>query len=129
MTKIVTRNELQARLAANSGLALETMIDRSPALNETRPLAKDLSAIGVIGLEALGYLTNSVAPPPEWRDASLAVLEQAAKPKAAVEFAVIPSLRQLVVAAAEQPRLKTMSAAEWKRMVASLATPEVAKPK
>jgi len=98
------------------------LMDKSPALHEAKPLAKDLSDLGTIGLEALSYLSRRVPPPAEWRDAKLAALENAAKPKAALEFAVIPSLRQLVIAASELPRLSEMTPAEWREYVKLQAT-------
>ncbi len=105
------------------GPELEVMIEGSPALHEARPLAKDLSELGTTGLEALSYISRGVAAPAEWRDARLSAIEQAAKPKAALEFVVIQSLRQLVHAAAELPRLGQLSPAEWKAQVKSLAAP------
>ena len=107
----------------NAGPELEVLIDRSPGLQEARPLAKDLAELGTTGLEALSYLARGVAPPAEWRDARLAALDAAAKPKAALEFPVIPALRQLVVAAYEQPRLGRLMPAEWKSQVKALAAP------
>ena len=107
----------------DTGPQLEALIDRSPALAEARPLAGDLSRIGTIGLEALSYLTKGVAPGNEWRDARLAALEEVAKPKAALEFPVIPSLRELVVAAYELPQLKTTTPADWRKRVKQLAAP------
>ncbi|MDT7778302.1 MAG: hexosaminidase [Acidobacteriota bacterium] len=102
---------------------LEALMDRSPALNEARPLARDLSAAATIGLEALSYLSNGVQPSVEWRDSRLAALDEAAKPKAALEFAFMPALRELVVAAYEQSQLKTSTPAEWRGRVRQLATP------
>ncbi|MGH9944100.1 MAG: beta-N-acetylhexosaminidase, partial [Pyrinomonadaceae bacterium] len=103
----------------SAGPELEAMIDKSPALHEARPLARDLSDLGEAGLEALSYLSRGVAPPAEWRAARLASIEQAAKPKGALEFAVIPGLRQLVVAASELPRLKGMTTAQWRAHIKS----------
>jgi hexosaminidase len=119
--------ELQETLDAwhDAGPPLEALIDGSPALAEARPLAADLSQIGAIGSEALSYLTRNVAPGNEWRDARLAALAEAAKPKAAVEFAVIQSLRQLVYAAAELPTLKVLSPGDWKTHVKTVAAPPV----
>ncbi|MBV9929126.1 MAG: family 20 glycosylhydrolase, partial [Acidobacteria bacterium] len=105
----------------DAGPELATLVDRSPALHEARPLAADLPALGTTGLEALSYLTRGSAPTAEWRDARLKALDEAAKPKAALEFAVIQGLRQLVVAAYEQTRLRQMTAAEWKAQVKTLA--------
>jgi hexosaminidase len=105
----------------NAGTELEATIDRSPALHEARPLAFALSKMGMAGLEALSFLRKGVAPTTEWRDASLATLEQAAQPKAALEFPIIPSMRELILAAYELPQLKTMTQVEWRKQIKQLA--------
>jgi hexosaminidase len=102
--------------------ALGPMIDRSPALQEARPLANSLSDIAGAGLEAMSYLSSGDAPPTEWRNAQLARLDEAAKPKAALEFVVITSVRKLVIAAIELPQLRSTTPAEWKKRVTMLAT-------
>jgi hexosaminidase len=107
---------------------LGPMIDRSPALQEARPLVSSLAEIGEAGLEAITHLSSGDPVTPEWRDARLAMLDEAAKPKAALEFVVITSLRKLVIAAAELPQLKTAAPAEWKKRVTMLATPPSPKP-
>ena len=106
-----------------AGTELERLLDESPALHEAKPLAKDLSALATAGLDALSYLSKGVAPNVAWRDATLARLQQAAEAKAALEFPVIPGVRQLVVAAYELPRLKNTTPAEWKGRVKQLAAP------
>ncbi|MDT5121355.1 MAG: hexosaminidase [Acidobacteriota bacterium] len=106
----------------SAGPELEAMMDGSPSLREARPLAKDLSEIGAAGLEALSFLTRGVAPSAEWRDARLSLLEQAAKPKAALEFPIIPSVKELIIAASELPQLKTLLPHEWRKRVKQLAT-------
>ena len=105
----------------NAGTELEAMIERSPALHEARPLAVDLSKLGMAGLEALSFLRKGVAPTTQWRDSLLATLDQAAQPKAALEFPIIPSVRELVVAAYELPQLKTMTQVEWRKHIKQLA--------
>jgi hexosaminidase len=85
----------------DAGIALGPMIDRAPALQEARPLAKNLADVAASGLEAIAYLSTGDAATAEWRDAQLAKLDEAAKPNAALELVVIPSLRKLVLAAAE----------------------------
>jgi hexosaminidase len=107
----------------NAGRALGPMIDRSPALQEARPLANDLSAIAETGLEAMSSLSAGDAPTRDWSTAQLAKLDEAAKPKAALEFVVITSVRKLVVAAAELPQLRSTTPAEWKKRVTTMATP------
>jgi hexosaminidase len=112
----------------DSGPVLEALIDRSPALAEARPLARDLASAGTVGLEALSYLQQGVAPTAEWRDKALASLDEIAKPKAALEFPFVQSLRELVVAAYEQPQLKTTAPADWRNRVRELAAPPKQKP-
>ena len=92
-----------------SSLALNPIIDRSPALEEARPLVRNLGELGIMGKEALAYLESGTTPTAEWRDAQLARLKEAGKPNAALEFVVISSLTKLVNAAAERPTLKTAS--------------------
>ncbi len=106
-----------------AGHALGPMIDRSPALQEARPLANNLSVIADAGLEAISYLSAGDAATAEWRDAQLAKLDEAAKPRAALEFVVIKSVRKLVIAAAELPRLRSVTPAEWKGQVTTMAGP------
>jgi hypothetical protein len=52
----------------------------------------------------MSQITAGEAATTEWRDAQLAKLDEAAKPKAALEFVVIGSLRKLVITAAETKR-------------------------
>jgi hexosaminidase len=107
------------------GVALGPIIDRSPALQEARPLATDLSDIAQVGLEAVTYLSAGEAATPQWRDAQLAKLDQATKPKAALEFVVISSVRKLVIGAAELAELKSTTPAEWQQRVMRLANPTI----
>ncbi|HBB97544.1 MAG TPA: beta-hexosaminidase [Blastocatellia bacterium] len=102
---------------------LGPMIDQSPALQEARPLANNLSAIAEAGLEALSYLSSGSAPAAEWSQKQLARLDEAAKPKAALEFVVITSVRRLVIAASELPQLRSMTPAEWNKRVTTMASP------
>src|SRR5205807_10285833 len=55
--------------------ALGPIVDRSPALQEARPLANNLSAIAEAGLEAVAYLAAGDAATTEWRNAELAKLD------------------------------------------------------
>jgi hexosaminidase len=113
------RSELGEMLASwqTSGASLEPLIDRSPSLKEVKPLATNLSVLGETGLEALSYLKLNLPPTAEWRTASLLKMDEASKPYGALEFVVVPSLRKLIVAAAESQRLLTMSATEWNEHV------------
>src|SRR5256714_6437332 len=119
----LNRSDLELTLAEwqTASRTLGPMIDQSPALQEARPLANDLSAIAESGLEALSYLSSGSTPTTEWRQAQLAKLDEAAKPKAALEFVVLTSVRKLVIAAGELPQLRSMTPAEWNKRVTTLA--------
>jgi hexosaminidase len=126
------RDELITMLTTwrNIRPAVDRLIDQAPALRETAPLAADVSAMGGLGLEAMSFLAAGTAPPADWRDASLGLVDAAARPRAAVELAVTPTLRKLIVAASEIPRLGTMSREDWKANVDRLASPPApAKPR
>ena len=118
------RSELGQALAGwqTAGASLEPLIDRSPSLKEVKPLATNLSVLGETGLEALSYLKLGLPPTPEWRTASLLKMDEAAKPSGALEFVVIPSVRKLIIAAAESQRLQTMSATDWNNHINKIAT-------
>lgn len=107
------RVELTQMLAEwqESGAALGPIIDRSPSLKEIKPLTKGLSELGDVGLEAISYLKLGQPPTREWREATTLKLDEAAKPYAALEFMVVPAVKQLVLAAVEigQPRRTTTS--------------------
>ena len=100
------RAELSEMLSdwQTAGASLGPTIDRSPALKEVKPLAQSLTQLGSTGLEAITYLKLGMPPPREWRDQSLAKLDEAAKPYGALEFVVIAGVKQLVNAAAEVKR-------------------------
>ncbi|HLA12693.1 MAG TPA: family 20 glycosylhydrolase [Pyrinomonadaceae bacterium] len=102
---------------------LEPIIGRSPGIQEITPLARNLGSLGEVGQEALAFLKRGGTPRTEWRETSLAKLDEAAKPHAALEFVVISSIKQLVTAATELPQLGKMTPAEWREHVKKTATP------
>jgi hypothetical protein len=80
--------------------AIDLLIDGSPALAETRPLADDLVALAGTGLEAVSYLRSGIAAPAEWKAAAAARLEAAGTPKGQLEFPILGAMKRLVAAAA-----------------------------
>jgi hypothetical protein len=101
--------------------AVRVLADRSPLLRDAVPLADSLAEMAAAGLEAVQYLSHGGAPPLGWREERLALLDRVARTPSEVDFTVIPALRRLVHAAAEQPRLRTMTTAEWSAHVRALA--------
>lgn len=121
----LNQNELKKTLTSwrDASISLEPVIDRSPSLEEVRLLSRNLGDLGTIGLEALAYIEAGVTPSVQWRDAKFAKIDEAAKPKAALEFAVISSVRRLVVGASELSQLKSTTAVEWTKRVLALSEP------
>jgi hexosaminidase len=101
--------------------SLRVMADRSPVGRDAGQLAGELSEMSGAGLEALQYLAAGVQPPVLWREEKLLLLDRVAKTPREVNFAILPSLRRLVFAAAELPQLKSRTAADWKAGVLKLA--------
>jgi hexosaminidase len=102
---------------------LEALIDRAPALRETAPLARDLGDLGAIGQEALAFLAVRGTPLPDWRERTIAALDQATRPKAALEFPFSRAMRELVFAALEHAQLGQLAPAEWRARIRELAAP------
>jgi hexosaminidase len=119
------RNRLLAMFVGWRDLrpAFAILADGAPALAEAVPLANNLAEVGIRGIEALEYLRAGVAPDDGWRTSALAALDEAAKPRAALELPFLAAMRELVVAAVDQPALATMSRAEWRQHVSALAAP------
>ena len=55
-------------------------------------------------MEAVTYLKLGMPPPREWRETSIAKVDEAAKPAGALEFVVIGAVKQLVNTAADIKR-------------------------
>jgi hexosaminidase len=90
------------------------------------PASSGLSAeeaARIVGGEATMWSEWVTPPPTGWPEAALAQLDAAAKPRAALELAVVLPLRKLVVACAEVAQLSTMSRNAWKTRVDALAAP------
>jgi hexosaminidase len=75
----------------------------SPRLVQAEPRAQQLAQLGTAGLEAVSYLSSGLPAVAGWKDATLAVLDEAEKPQALVRFTVIKPLRDLVNAVQEAP--------------------------
>lgn len=106
------------RGAANK---LVPLMEKSSALHEAKPLVEDWRNLSAIALEALSYLENNSAPPSAWREAQMKNLAEITKPKAALEFAVVPGVKLLIAAAAEMPNLKDAAPAEKRERIRKLA--------
>jgi hexosaminidase len=80
--------------------ALLNYMENSPALVEAAQLSADFRRLNQVILDALGALEKRSPQSAEWRDARNKILDEVAKPKAALEFVVIARAKKLVEAAA-----------------------------
>ncbi|MCU1288519.1 MAG: Beta-N-acetylhexosaminidase [Acidobacteria bacterium] len=108
---------------------LAAQVETAAALSEAKMLVANWQNINAVGLEAVSYLEKNETPPAEWRDATLKTLSELTKPQAALEFAIAPGVRMLVVAAAEMSKLKNASASERREKIRSIAFPKPASKK
>lgn len=86
----------------NSQNALQKLVENSPALAEARQLSTDFQTLTKIAQESLEALDKKSVQNAEWRDAQLKMLSEIAKPKAALEFVIVESVKKMVVAVSQQ---------------------------
>ena len=77
---------------------LKPTFSASDLTAELTPVAKDLTVIATIGLQALDDLRNQRTPSPAIAQASLGFLKEAAQPKAALRNMAVPPVEALVQA-------------------------------
>ncbi len=86
----------------DTGKTLQPMMENSPALAEAKQFSADLQKLGEIGLEAISHLEKQSGATIEWRDTKIKMLDEIAKPKAALELQVVGNLKKMVVAVYEK---------------------------
>lgn len=80
----------------NTGSQLKPIFENNPPLFEAKQLATDLQDLGEIGLEITDIWGTGKTASQDWKDTKLKRLTEIAKPKAAVEFQVVVSLKKLI---------------------------------
>ena len=81
---------------------LQQIMENSPALMEAKQLAADFQNLNEMALEVLDNLDKKQTQNTAWQDAKLKTLAEIGKPKAALEFAVVPGVKKLIADASEQ---------------------------
>jgi len=125
----VPNAELPAQLRAtftrwrDNSRDFDMLVTRAAGLAEVRPLSDDLAALGAVGLDALAMLSLNAAPTDARRDEMIAILDRAARPKAALEFPFLPMFREMVFATTMQAEKKTLTLVEWRARVRAAANP------
>ena len=78
--------------------ALQPLLQNSFLLKEVAPVSQNLASLAAAGLQALDYIDAHKAAPSEWKVQQVAMIQQAAKPAAALVLAVAPAVQRLVEA-------------------------------
>ena len=94
--------ELRATLErwqANHPLLLP-LVAASPGLREIETLSLAAAGVSAAGLDALGILVSGTSADKTWLEAEARELDEAAKPKAHAELAIVAGVRKLVDACA-----------------------------
>jgi hexosaminidase len=100
------------------GPAFQAMETNAPVLADCEGRVRELENLGAAGLEALTYLQSRTAPPTGWKEAKLALIDEAEKPdKSLLRLSWLPSYRALILAAADVEGLKTVAPRPWKQQV------------
>ncbi len=79
---------------------LQPLEEQSFLLKEIIPVSEALNDLSETGIQALDYLERSESPPGDWKTQKLAVVQQAAQPRAQVLVVIAPAIRRLVEASA-----------------------------
>jgi hexosaminidase len=79
---------------------LSPLLSQSSLLQEDVPLSRDLSILGLVGLQALDFLDSSKPAPDSWRAQFEVFFTEAAKPQANLLLPVVVPVQQLVEASA-----------------------------
>jgi hexosaminidase len=110
-------SELRRRLTVwrDNHAVLEPILTASSLAAEARPLSRNLSTLGGVGLQALDGLAAGPQASAEWLEQTLAVVDRTQIVHASVELMVVPAVRKLVLAAAHTDELATLTPEEWSR--------------
>jgi hexosaminidase len=121
---VAHRADLEATFHAWHDLprAFVAMAQTSPLLAEAKPRIAELAKLGDIGSEALTFLESVKAPPAGWKEAKLAVLDEATEPKSLLRFVVLSPMRELIIGASEAGSSRSSDAAGWRARVATEAS-------
>lgn len=74
---------------------LQALAEDNALLAEVKPLSKDLSALGALGMQILGYLDSGKPAPAEWMAAQTAELRRMQRPTAEVLLAATRQVKIL----------------------------------
>jgi hexosaminidase len=83
------------RWAANDG-DLQPLAEANSLLEELKPISKDLSAVGALGLQLLDLAVGGVTAPPDWLTAQQAELKRMLEPNVDMRLAAVRPVKILL---------------------------------
>jgi len=83
------------RWAANDG-DFQPLAGANSLLEELKPISKDLSAVGALGLQSLDLAVAGVAAPPDWLTAQAAEIKRMLEPNADLRLAAVRPVKILL---------------------------------
>ena len=86
----------------NNHSHLIKIINKSPILQEIKPLSEDLRRVSLIGLESLNYIESGQRADKGWVNKKLEILKKAWLPKGETQLMIIPAVEELVKHAGEE---------------------------
>ena len=102
----------------------------APVLDSADSRVMQLQKLGSAGLEALQYLQAGNSAPSEWKDAQLALIQQAETPDASLlKLPWLGSYRVLILAASDAGSLKNTDRQQWKQKILNEADKQEPKEK
>jgi hexosaminidase len=91
---------------------------KAPILSTASGRVLELQKMGSAGLEALNYLRTGTAPPGNWKDTQLELIQQAETPDVSLlRLPWLRSYRVLILAASDVGSLRKTDREEWKQNV------------
>ena len=107
-TRAIAAQHLRERFESWQKAApeLETAAQRTYRLNDIGDRARQLGQLAQAGIESLAWIDAHTAPPANWLAQQQAVLADAQKPSALVNFVFLPDLQKLVQFAANATATK-----------------------
>jgi len=100
------------------GPGFGALVMNAPVLASASSRVLELQKLGSGGLEALEFLRSGRSAPDEWRNAQLALVQQAETPDSSLlKLPWLSSYRMLVLAAANVGSLRNTDRSEWLRSI------------
>jgi hypothetical protein len=123
--ELATQIIQQLRIWNSAGrYVADNLAVKAPALKDTAIVAQALAEISVVGQDAVQVLLSGHAPDNDWVRMCSGKLHRANElGSVAVEFPIVPSLKLLVAAAAEQDKRNTLPPEAWRQYLRTIAFP------